>query len=78
MTRQRWNWFSQTHRKKLWQKGYYEHVLRDEEKTEVVVFYIIANPIRKGLVEKVMDYPFWGSGKYTREELLLSIGIRRS
>ena len=69
-------WFSQCHGKKLWQKGYYDHVLRAEEKTEDVVFYIIANPIRKKLVENVMDYPFWGSGIYTREELLASIGLR--
>lgn len=70
-------WFSRSHGKKLWQKGYYEHVLRDEEKTEAVAYYIIANPIRKKLVEKVMDYPYWGSGIYTREELLSSIGLRR-
>src|SRR5687767_6368996 len=47
-------WFKQTHGKKLWQKGYYEHVLRAEERTEDVVFYIIANPLRKKLVENVM------------------------
>jgi hypothetical protein len=69
-------WFKQTHGKKLWQKGYYEHVLRAEEKTEDVVFYIIANPVRKKLVENVMDYPFSGSGIYTREELLSSIALR--
>jgi putative transposase len=70
--------FKQKHGRRLWQKGYYEHVLRDEERTEDVVFYIIANPVRKGLVERPLDYPYWGSSLYTREELLNSIGLRRS
>ena len=63
---------------RLWQDGYYDHLLRDEERTEDVVFYIIANPVRKGLVKDVMDYPFWGSSLYSREELLASIGLRRT
>jgi len=32
-------------------------VLRDEEKTEEVIFYIIANPVRKGLVQNPLDCP---------------------
>jgi putative transposase len=69
--------FKQKHRKRLWQKGYYEHVLRDEERTEEVVLYIIENPVRKGIVQNPMDYPHWGSSIYSREELLYSIGLRR-
>jgi len=68
-------WFKQKSGKRLWQKGYYEHVLRDEERTEDVVFYIIANPVRKNIVERPTDYPYWGSGLYSREELLHSIGL---
>ncbi len=70
--------FKRRYGQRLWQEGYYEHVLRDEERTEEVVFYIIANPIRKGLVENVLDYPHWGSTRYSREELLQSTGLRRS
>jgi REP element-mobilizing transposase RayT len=44
--------------RKLWQDGYFEHVLRDEEDTREVAFYIIANPVRKGLVETPRDYPY--------------------
>ena len=62
--------------KALWQDGYYEHVLRDQEKTETVLCYIIANPLRKGLATNLFDYPFWGSVVYTREELVASIGVR--
>jgi REP-associated tyrosine transposase len=42
----------------LWQDGYFERVLRHEEITEVVANYILANPVRAGLVERVIDYPF--------------------
>ena len=70
--------FKQRTGQRLWQDGYYEHVLRDEERTEDVVFYIIANPVRKGLVTDVMDYPYWGSSLYGREELLHSIGLRKT
>jgi putative transposase len=70
--------FKQKHGRLLWQEGYFEHVLRDAERNEDVIFYIVANPLRKGLVKNVMDYPFWGSGLYSREELLAHIGIRRT
>lgn len=64
--------------RRLWQEGYYEHVLRDVEKTEDVIRYIINNPIRKGLVANPLDYPYWGSTRFSREELLHSIGLRRT
>jgi REP-associated tyrosine transposase len=62
--------FKQHHRQKLWQRGYYEHVLRSDERTEDVVRYIIENPLRKGLVENILDYPYWGSSLCDRAELL--------
>lgn len=68
--------FGQQREKKLWQEGYYDHVLREEEKTADVIFYIITNPLRTGLVQKVTDYPFWGSSLYSRKELLAYIGCR--
>ena len=48
----------------LWQGGYYERVLRREEKTETVVRYILDNPVRAGLVDRAEEYPYswcrWG------------------
>jgi REP-associated tyrosine transposase len=69
--------FKRQHQQRLWQDGYYEHVVRDEERTEEIVYYIIANPVRKGIVDAPMDYPYWGSSVYSRCELLHSIGLRR-
>ena len=44
--------------RRLWQDGYYEHLLRDEETTPSVVAYIIGNPVRSHLVEDPAQYPF--------------------
>jgi putative transposase len=54
----------------LWQRYGFEHVLRDDEDTRRVARYILENPIRGGLVERVEDYPFVGSFTYTLNELL--------
>jgi len=54
-------WFKGIYHDKLWQSGYYERVLRDDEATLVVTRYILENPVRKGLVEHFTDYPYLGS-----------------
>jgi REP element-mobilizing transposase RayT len=43
---------------RLWQDGYFEHVLRDEEETPSVVEYVLSNPVRAKLVETPEDYPY--------------------
>ncbi len=40
----------------LWQRSAYDHVCRKGEAAEVVLRYIVENPIRKGLVE---TWPAW-------------------
>jgi len=54
----------------LWQKDYYEHVLRRNEVTIQVIRYIVDNPVRKSIVEDFRDYPFLGSFVYELKELL--------
>jgi putative transposase len=56
--------------KTLWQRYGYERVLRKDEDTVAVAKYIINNPLRAGIVKDVMQYPFWGSGMYSREALI--------
>ena len=41
----------------LWQDGYHERVLRGTDGTQEVIDYILANPVRAGLVERAVDYP---------------------
>ena len=54
----------------LWQRYGFEHVLRGDEDTMNVADYIIANPVRAGLVTSPAAYPYWGSFLYSRAELL--------
>ena len=55
---------------RLWQQSYYDHALRDDESTRRAVRYIIENPIRAGLAQRVDDYPFVGSEVFTLDEML--------
>ena len=48
-------------RRALWQKGFYEHILRSGESVESVAWYIWLNPVRKRLVSRAQEYPFSGS-----------------
>ncbi|MHB1531192.1 REP-associated tyrosine transposase [Acidithiobacillus sp.] len=43
----------------LWSTAYHDHVLREEDDLRAAARYLIANPLRAGLVQRVGDYPFW-------------------
>jgi putative transposase len=53
--------FRKTSKGTLWQRSYYDHVLRKEEDIREIALYIFRNPVRKGLVTCIRDYPFLGS-----------------
>ena len=53
----------------LWQVGYFDRVLREEDDTRAVVGYILNNPVRAGLAVRAVEYPFSGSARYSLEEL---------
>ena len=42
----------------VWQQGYHDHALRDEEDYATKIRYLIENPVRAGLVERAEDYPY--------------------
>ncbi|KFF43202.1 MULTISPECIES: transposase [Pseudomonas] len=44
---------------RLWQPGFHDHAVRREESLEGIARYIVANPLRAGLVKKFGDYPLW-------------------
>ena len=44
---------------RLWQKGYHDRALRDEEDIKDIARYIIKNPIRARLTTRIGDYPLW-------------------
>lgn len=45
----------------LWARAFHDHALRADEDLLRSARYVIANPIRAGLVERVGDYPFWNA-----------------
>jgi putative transposase len=53
--------FAREKNAKLWQHGYYEHVVRDPTSVEQIAWYIWLNPVRKGLVNTPQEYRFSGS-----------------
>ncbi len=46
---------------RLWQPGFHDHALRREQSRIAVARYIVANPLRAGLVTRLGDYPHWDS-----------------
>lgn len=43
----------------VWQEGYFDRALRAEEDIKQVARYIVANPLRAGLVTSCRDWPLW-------------------
>ena len=52
--------FRQRYGKALWQRSYYDHVLRKDEDIRSVARYIFENPVRKGMIEDFRQFPFSG------------------
>jgi putative transposase len=45
----------------LWQKKFYDHILRPRDNSANVALYIWLNPVRKGICRDPRDYPYCGS-----------------
>ncbi len=43
----------------VWQRGFYDRAIRRDEDVAAVARYIVANPLRSGLVTQLSLYPFW-------------------
>jgi REP element-mobilizing transposase RayT len=43
----------------LWQTGFHDHAVREEEDIQSMARYVVANPMRAGLIDRVGDYPLW-------------------
>lgn len=46
-------------RMSLWQDGFHDHALRRDEDLLALARYVVANPLRKGLVKRLGDYSHW-------------------
>jgi putative transposase len=43
----------------LWEPCFHDHALRRDDSVRRVARYVVANPLRAGLVQQIGDYPFW-------------------
>lgn len=43
----------------VWQKGFHDHAVREGEDVLEMARYIVANPLRAGLVNSIGRYPLW-------------------
>ncbi len=50
----------------LWQRGYSDFGIRNDEELNRTIRYCYENPVRKGLVSRPSEYPYWKC-KYTME-----------
>jgi putative transposase len=48
------------HERAVWQRRFYEHLIRDEEDLNRCADYIHWNPVKHGVVSRIRDYP-WSS-----------------
>ena len=67
-----YEWKQSGHIGGLWQDGYFDRILTEQDTTEAVVRYIVANPLRARLVTDIRDYSLVGSGPYDIASLLAS------
>ncbi len=55
---------------RLWQRGYWERMLRSEEHVLPIARYVVENPVRAGLVTDAKAYPWVGSDTHSVDDIL--------
>jgi len=43
----------------FWQQSFHDHALRSDEDRLEIARYVVANPLRAGIVGRLGDYPHW-------------------
>jgi len=43
----------------VWASAYHDRMLRKDEGLVAMARYVVMNPVRAGLVERVQEYPYW-------------------
>jgi len=45
---------------RLWQPRFYDHIVGHEESVKSIAEYVLGNPVRKGLVHEIDEWPWSG------------------
>ena len=69
--------FTRATGRQLWQESYFDRTVRNVEELPALVEYMIRNPVRADMTASPVDYPYWGSERYSREELMEFIASAR-
>jgi putative transposase len=69
--------FSKHYGARLWQVGYHDRIIRPEENIADVIRYVLENPVRAGLVDRIEDYPYAGSDMCDWRELPADMASNR-
>ena len=56
----------------IWQRRYWEHLIRDQRDYAAHVDYIHINPVKHGHVSRVLDWPYSSFQRFVRDGLLPS------
>ena len=51
----------------IWQRRFYEHIIRDERDLQNHVDYVHINPVKHGYADRVQDWPHSSFHQYVRE-----------
>lgn len=54
----------------IWQRRFWEYLIRDDNDYERHVDYIHINPVKHGYVEKPIDWPFSSLHRFVKNEIL--------
>ena len=58
----------------LWEKSFYDHILREHDDHNGAAWYIFNNPVRKGLVQDPRDWPYSGSWMFDWKKAVAPVG----
>jgi REP element-mobilizing transposase RayT len=45
----------------VWQRAFHDRALRQEDDLRDAARYLVANPVRAGIVQRVGDWPYWNA-----------------
>ena len=61
---------AQKREKGIWQRRYWEHLIRDERDLNQHIDYVHANPVKHGHVTNAKDWPYSSFHRYVQEGVL--------
>lgn len=70
--------YARVHGRRLWQKNYWDRVLRSDAAMLSAMRYILQNPVRAGLVTSGLTYPWSGSQWGALEDILPDLDVQRA